>query len=478
MKLNKTTLNYFSKKLWNSPTFTTWGQFGTRSLSFLLVTPLIITKFTTDGIAAWYLFATIISVSDLFDLGFKPTISRLFSYGYGGTKDLQKLSDGSGTGKPNWEIIERIFNNASVIYVIISLVAFLLLATIGTWALLNPISKMENPMFIWYAWITICCSIPLTFLGKKYSSVLIGLNYVSLYNRWSIFFNLIIIFSSFLILIYGGNIFHLIASIQIFRILQLIRDRFLLHSIEDGKFKTIGSLTLDKKTFHVIWNASWRSAIGISSSFGVIQISGILFAQFGDTKEIAEYLFSFRLISMAMQFSQAPFYSKLPLYVKLRAEGNLNKLEKITGNNSLSTLVIFTMISFFLLVFSEPILELIGSKVEIIDEKLWIMMSFFWLLDKINSLHIQIFSTTNKIVFYKFQFISALLYLLFLYFTLDNYGIWAIILGYGFSRIVIFNIYPIKYSLRSIKSDYTFFIKYNLSPILLFIFLNGIYLVF
>ena len=71
----------------------TWSSFLARSLSLILVVPLILTHFSTEEIALWYLFSTIIGLQMLADVGFSPTFSRIIAYGVGGlsTSELKDL---------------------------------------------------------------------------------------------------------------------------------------------------------------------------------------------------------------------------------------------------------------------------------------------------------------------------------------------------------------------------------------------------
>ena len=75
-------------RLWHSPTFTTWGSTATRSLSVLLVLPLLLRQLTPAEIAVWYLLSTIIGLQTLADLGFAPTFTRLIAYAMGGVERI------------------------------------------------------------------------------------------------------------------------------------------------------------------------------------------------------------------------------------------------------------------------------------------------------------------------------------------------------------------------------------------------------
>ena len=98
-------------------------------------------------------------------------------------------------------------------------------------------------------------------------------------------------------------------------------------------------------------------------SYGLVQISGVIYAQFGSASGVASYLLALRLMQTISQFSQAPFYSKLPLLAKLRSEGNLEQQVNVAKRGML--LAYWTYLAGFigLGVLATPLLRLIGRNV-------------------------------------------------------------------------------------------------------------------
>ena len=80
-----------AKWLWNSPTFTTWGNYGIQSLRLLLVTPLILTRFDETEIAAWYLFASLNFFGTIIGQRLGLTFSRMFAFAMGGASNLAPI---------------------------------------------------------------------------------------------------------------------------------------------------------------------------------------------------------------------------------------------------------------------------------------------------------------------------------------------------------------------------------------------------
>ena len=120
----------------------TWGGVLSRSLSLIIVLPLVLTRLSTAEISLWYLLSTIIGLQNLVDMGFRHTFTRVISYARGGLKaedlsalrDLKKVS--TKTSKINWETVECICSTMRVVYMRLTLISVPCLLLFGTWSLI------------------------------------------------------------------------------------------------------------------------------------------------------------------------------------------------------------------------------------------------------------------------------------------------------------------------------------------------------
>ena len=102
--------------LWNSPTFTTWGNLGAQSLSLLSVTPLILTRFNEAEIAAWYLFASLNFFGLVVTGRLSLTFTRMLAFAMGGASNLEPITGKTErvkNGQPNWYAFERAYGTVS-----------------------------------------------------------------------------------------------------------------------------------------------------------------------------------------------------------------------------------------------------------------------------------------------------------------------------------------------------------------------------
>src|SRR5262245_18312764 len=95
------------RRAWNSPTLTTWASFAARSLNLILVLPLALRQFQPEEVVVWQLFASIMTLQLLLDLGLTPTFARLIAFAMGGAtsfgdfRKIQSRPDAAGA-QPNW----------------------------------------------------------------------------------------------------------------------------------------------------------------------------------------------------------------------------------------------------------------------------------------------------------------------------------------------------------------------------------------
>lgn len=423
-------------RIWNSPTLMTWSSFTTKSLSLVLVLPLVLTRLNTEEIALWYLFSTIIGLQMLADIGFSPTFSRVIAYGMGGlnTNELQDQRQISqrinrSQAKANWETIERICSTMRVVYLRLTGISIFLLATLGTWALVKPVSATADITSAWIAWGVILIVSTLTLLGNTYNAYLQGINQIALLRRWEALTSLGAIATTFLVLLLGGGLLELVIAHQSWLVLNILRNRWLCTKVEDGRFQKFRGWKIDPIVFNAVWSSAWRSGLGVFMTYGLVQLSGIIYAQVGTASGVASYLLALRLIQMVSQFSQAPFYSKLPVLAKLRSEGNLKQQVNVAKRGML--LAYWTYVAGFigLGIFATPLLKLIGSNAEFVSPLLWGLMGLSIFAERYGAMHIQFYSTTNHIIWHIANGVSGVIYLVVSLAFFKQIGVYAFPVG-------------------------------------------------
>lgn len=464
------------RDLWESPTITTWVSLAISSLKSLVFLPLVVTVYSTAEVATWFLFLSAIAISNLFDLGFYSAGSRLVSYIMAGQNRVDGTFEelyGTTEKKINLILYSRLYGTYGIIFVVLCLVFFFALITLGTYTISNTINETQDPSILWNSWIVVIISMICNVYGKKYKTFLHGMNKISLMNRWNTLFGILTLIGGFIVLKIELNIFWFVFMTQIFVILSALRDKFLLINSMPVKSK-IPRFYWDKELFMDVWKPTWRTGLGILGSSGITEASGFIYAQYTNPGQLASYLLALRIMNFVSTISKAPFYSKLPIYNKLRAENKLAELSEITKKGIILSLLVFSITTSLLAIFTEIILIRIGSNVEFVSLVFWFFMSLVWFIDRNDSMHAQIYSTTNKIPFYITISITGIINILLLFLLIEEYGIWTFVISTAIANLVINNWWNVKISLESLNQNIRYLYKTLVLPIFLFLMLFSI----
>ncbi len=135
MKLNHPANYSFLKRIWDSPTFTTWVSFIATLLGWVLLLPFALNRLTTIEIALWYFFRIFNDLRPIVDMGFSPTFIRQIAYAFGGSGQFEnpvKNNPSNSNPEVHWGAVEKNYFTMEYIYIRLALILLVFLATLGT----------------------------------------------------------------------------------------------------------------------------------------------------------------------------------------------------------------------------------------------------------------------------------------------------------------------------------------------------------
>jgi len=445
------------RQAWHSPTFMTWGSHTARSLSLLAVMPLVLTRFATEEITLWYLFVTILSLQALADFGFVATFTRVIAYAMGGAKqlkDYREIVSVQSSGKPNWKTLAAITATMRAVYGKLTLILVALLGVIGTLAFWHPISRVEEQTVAWAAWGVILLTSAIYFRGNLFVAYLRGVNEIALLRRWEALTLLGAAATSVLVLLFNGDILALVLANQVWYLIRVVGNRQLSRSVQDGRFKEFHKTKVVPEVFASVWPAAWRSGLGVFMSRGLIEASGLIFAQLGSSAAVASYLIALRLIQALSMYSQAPFYTKLPTLARLRAEGRLEQQIQVAHRGMQYAYWTFVLGFITLGILAEPLLRLIGSNADFASPLLWSLMGLAFIVERYGAMHLQLYSTTNHIIWHIANGVSGFIYLLVSLLLFRIVGVYAFPIGILIGYLGFYAWYVAMHSYRAFNLNF------------------------
>jgi O-antigen/teichoic acid export membrane protein len=435
--------------LWNSPTFTTWGNYGVQSLRLLLVTPLILTRFDETEIAAWYLFASLNFFGTTITQRLGLTFSRMFAFAMGGASNLAPIKgkrEQENGGQPNWASFERAYGTISTLNLGIGWLNVLMALGMGWFGLNNLLQGYEAKGAIWLAFALMQASSLLSFTFQRYSVALQGMNYVALSNRWGIIFSLLSIAAGSLTLWLGGGMIALVLVMQIFSVAGVFRNRHLLRAVEEGRVLNFRQYGFDREVFGWAWAPTWKGFVGQFGLNGSMQLTAIIYTAYGSKSEVASLLFSLRILQTLTQFAQAPFSSVQPLMARLMAAGDLEKLNQIIRERMAYTFLLTAAGVLSGALILPLLLQQMGAKIEFIPISAWLLLGGLTLILRFDVLCCAVSAIGNQMIYYWRMAIATGLTAFAVFLLKNEWGIYGPILASILPVVLLLNIGPLKKS--------------------------------
>ncbi|MCS7018341.1 MAG: hypothetical protein RMJ87_04325 [Cytophagales bacterium] len=409
--------------VWNSPTLTTWGSFAARTLS-LLVLPLALRNLSAAEIALWNVLLAIISLQNAIDLGFTPTFSRLIAFAKGSAEEQR---------------ISQLYNTMRRIYTWLSIVAFLLLASVGSYYLHPFIAALSCPQEGWAAWVVVALIAPLYLQANRYKAFLEGLNFVPALRRWEILTGVGTALTNLAVLLCKGGVLGLIVANQCWLLVSVWRNRHLAHVL--GKGYVYHKIPFAKPLFFEIWQVAWRSGLGVLFAFGTAQISVLIFARMLPVAGGASFTTGMRLLQMITDFSQAPFYSKLPRLASLYAARNIGVLMGVARQGMQRAYWAYVLPWIITGLIGQQVLSCIGSQVSFPEPLLWALLGIGGLLQRHGAMHLHLFTISNRVVWHLANGITGTIFIGSAFFLAPYAGILAQPLATIISCLLFYNVY-------------------------------------
>lgn len=461
------------KRIWNSPTLNTWASFFGRSLGSVLVLPLVLRKFSVEDFNVWALFSTLLGLQLLVDMGFCVTFIRAIAFSLAGAESpaaFQRNAAVSAAGGPNWELLNRVVGVMRFIYRRLALLHALLLAVAGTAALVRPISMSPHPVVAWIAWVIVVVSGYINLRSNYLGVLLQGLNEIALVRRWETLTSLGSVLTGFVVLRLGGDLLALVAAMQVWTMIGVIRNRWLCQNVAERRFAVLPASLKDPEMLGTLWPATWRSGIGVLMSFGLIQATGLINAQFATAANSASYMLCLRIMQLISSFSQAPFYSKLALLPRLRAEGKISTLLEVAGNGMRKTLWTYSLGFAAAGLLGPIILPRLRSNVEFPQPSFWVILGAMLFVERYAAMHLQLYSTTNHIITHIANGVTGLLSIGFTLALQPRLGLLAMPTGLLLGYLAFYSWYPVRLAYREFKMPFLEFeVRSSFGPLLCFL---------
>lgn len=428
--------------LWNSPTFTTWGNYGVQSFRLLILTPLILTRFDEIEISVWYLLSSISFFGTILNQRVTASFTRMLSFCMGGKSNLapiKSIQKNKTDGEPNWKSFKRVFGTISTLNIGVAIINILVACVMGYFALNNILVEYQSKASIWITFAMLQSTTFLAMVFQHYQIALISMNYVSLCNRWNILFSILSIIFGFITIIFTDSLLCLVCVIQALSIGSVVRNYYLLRSVENNRIFGIKKFCFDFEIFKWSWEPIYKGFLTQLSNIGVLQYGSIMITKMGDSTIVASYLFSVYLVQNITKISSAPLSSISPILGKLLASNQLHKLSKLYTKRVFFS-VILLCFCFSVLLYLENILFFLDVQVNLLASRLLLLICILSFLQSSMNNAASICGVGNYVVMFWTAIFSSLISITLLSFIEPRSSLVLFILSIYLPRLFLYNV--------------------------------------
>lgn len=403
-------------RVWDSPTLMTWASLFVRIGGVALLLPVILAKFSSEEVLVWQVISTITALVVLADFGVSPTFSRVIAHARGGGTLGDFIAGSRGhfaTAAPRKELdLHQVFVAQSGVYARLLWAAAALVMVGGTLAVVRPIAALQDPGQGWIAWIAGALASILLLMNTANASILVGFDQIASTRRVDTIVGTCQLLSTAVVAYLGFGLaivvfWYALWTVPLFA-LNRQRARRAVRSVLPRPTESS-----PQELSSAVWRSAWRSGVGMLASTGIIQASGLIYAQLAPPAEAAAYLLLLRALTAVSQISQAPFYSKLPLLARLRAEGRRNEVVAMAARGMLASHSIFVSGALTLVAVIPWALSALSSSVQLPAPLICATLISAFFMERYGAMHMQVYSLTHHIVWHIVNGLTGVLMVLF-----------------------------------------------------------------
>ena len=431
------------KKLTHSPTVASWVGISGRIAGVAILIPIAFRVLSPTDAVLWMFFFSVINFQNILDFGFNTTFCRYIAYSRASNK-----SDAA----QGLDLISILSLMKKSYRRLILCEIFIAIPIISYFAK-KPIEASSNPQLHWLTWSLVCLSLLSQTYGGRYTATLQGFEKVPT-QRWiEALIGVLGSFFSGIILLNFGSLAFSTLSTALIGIIGTIS-----YSKAAEKLFSIGAnITHKKNTFNnvvagkSIWNACWKSGIGVLFSTGMLQTIPIIVSNYSAPEKAAPFMFAMRVAQTISILSQSPFYSYLPRFARLYKDGHNRELKSEALRKMLFANLVIATGFLFLGIAIPKYIELTGSQFSFVDSTLWALLGVSFLIERSGAMHMQLYTLGGNVIWHWANGMTGLCIAFLLYFLMPAHGLIAVPVSIGAAYLSIYCLIAIPRSHKLLK---------------------------
>lgn len=411
-----------------------WSYIGNffRLASNIILLPFMLHFLNDEDLGLWYVFAGIAQFVVLLDFGFAPALSRNISYIWCGATELKKENISNNCyAETDYVSFKKILTTCRYIYLVLSMLAFVLLATIGSYYVFSLNYSNEDLLA---SWIIYGLGIVLNLYYSYFTSFLRGVGAVAENNIAGVISKAVQIVLSCILLYLGWGI--LGASIGYFVsgfVLRLysIRAFYSYEHIGELLKKTAAVVPLKQcwEMFRVIWYNASKEGLIMISNYLTSQANTLICSSVLGLATTGSYGISVQLATVICGLANIPYGTYQPKITEIIMKKDMKGSLKLFSGTILLfcaaywVLAVIAILCIPIIVWLKPTFS--------INYSMMAVLFLFMFIDKTYHDFTSYISNFNKLP-YTYPFvISSILSVILSYImaVYTNLGVWALLIA-------------------------------------------------
>jgi hypothetical protein len=183
-----------------------------------------------------------------------------------------------------------------------------------------------------------------------------------------------------------------------------------------------GARNFDGLVLREVLPRAWRGGVGVLLHLGVMHALTASVGRLEPPATAASYLLAYNLVRAVDQLAQAPFYTKVPMLSRMRAQGAPG-LRAAAGLSMRATFWLLAAGLVGTALFAPSVLHWIGSRTAFVEPCVFAALAGSIFLERYGATHLNVFMTTNRVVIHVANGIAGLLTIALAYLLYRHMGL-------------------------------------------------------
>lgn len=407
----------------------------------LVMLPVVVRYMPSVEVGLWLVFITLISLAQLLEFGFQPTISRNISYAYAGAQKLSRHGlQENGNGILNILLLGDLVAASRWIYRWISLWVAIVLLVGGTIYIAKLLPAEESSLLIFAGWFAFVFGNIINFYYGYLNAILQGRGDITAANKVVIASRSIQVLTGVIMVMAGFGLLGLgIASLSSSIVSRVLARKFVYSQKHTEMNDLVANKVRTRNLVKILWHNSSRFGIVLLGAFLIWRANILVASSYLGLVEAASYGLAIQIFLLLNTIATVPFSISLPKLNALRAQGKQEQVYQEFCTLMVGVLLMYLIVSLMVLCFGNYLLSMIGSSTKLPDDMVLLGMVVVFLLEINHGTCANFITTGNKIPFVRSSIITGCFVVIGSIQLAPNFGIAGLVISQGVVQLAYNN---------------------------------------